>query len=274
MPDVVVSERNFQKLEQKYENANNLVKKSATELHKKRLRNAKQKLETARNIMNQNINTPSSSKARRTLTKSSTYISSKKRNPSKLQYRKKLEKANAEILRLNKELTESQEKIARLNKELATMKFQNKLLVNNNRKIRSDNMSIISKQFTFSNIKNTSNFQYLCGLTLPQFNMLLDCLMPYFHLIPYPDCCHTPSLNRSLDKATELLAVLTICRHGVHQGLMAFFMDISKSTMQRIFIGWVIFVAGIFNEIDLKPPSGFLLKKMPKSFIGLVVYYQ
>lgn len=93
LPDVVVSERNFQKLEQKYENANNLVKKSATELHKKRLRNAKQKLETARNIMNQNINTPSSSKARRTLTKSSTYISSKKRNPSKLQYRKKLEKS-------------------------------------------------------------------------------------------------------------------------------------------------------------------------------------
>lgn len=234
-----------------------MVKKSATELHKKRLRNAKQKLETARNIMNQNINTPSSSKARRTLTKSNTYISSKKRNPSKLQCRKKLEKANAEILRLNKELTESQEKIARLNKELATMKFQNKLLVNNNRKIRCDNMSITSKQFTFSNIKNTSNFQYLCGLRL----------MPYFHLIPYPDCCHTPSLNRSLDKATELLAVLTICRHGVHQGLMAFFMDISKSTMQRIFIGWVIFVAGIFNEIDLKPPSGFLLKKMPKSFI-------
>ncbi|XP_057302708.1 uncharacterized protein LOC130636876 [Hydractinia symbiolongicarpus] len=109
------------------------------------------------------------------------------------------------------------------------MKFQNKLLVNNNRKIRSDNV--------------------------------------YYFKIPYPDCCHTPSLKRSLDKATELLAVLTICRHGVHQGLMAFFMDISKSTMQRIFIGWVIFVAGIFSEIDLKPPSGFSLKKMPKIFI-------
>ena len=37
--------------------------------------------------------------------------------------------------------------------------------------------------------------------------------------------------------------------------------------MQRFFIGWIIFLATIFNEIDLKPASGFLLKKMPKSFI-------
>ena len=48
---------------------------------------------------------------------------------------------------------------------------------------------------------------------------------------------------------------------------MAFMIDKSKSTMQRIFIGWIIFLATIFNEIDLTPASGYLLKKMPKSFI-------
>ena len=37
--------------------------------------------------------------------------------------------------------------------------------------------------------------------------------------------------------------------------------------MQRIFIGWVIFLATIFNEIDLKPASGFLLKNCQKVFI-------
>ena len=31
--------------------------------------------------------------------------------------------------------------------------------------------------------------------------------------------------------------------------------------MQRIFIGWVIFLPTIFNGIDLKPATGFLLKK-------------
>ena len=40
--------------------------------------------------------------------------------------------------------------------------------------------------------------------------------------------------------------------------------DKSKSTVQRIFIGWVIFLATIFNEIDLKSASGFLLKKCKK----------
>ena len=34
-----------------------------------------------------------------------------------------------------------------------------------------------------------------------------------------------------------------------------------------MFIGWVIFLATLFNEIDLKPSSGYLLKKMPKIFV-------
>ena len=42
--------------------------------------------------------------------------------------------------------------------------------------------------------------------------------------------------------------------------------DKTKSTVQRIFIGWVTFLETIFNDIDLKPTSGFLLKKMAKSF--------
>ena len=58
-----------------------------------------------------------------------------------------------------------------------------------------------------------------------------------------------------------------ICRHGLHQGIMAFILEKSTATMQRIFIGWVIFLATIFNEIELKPTSGFLLQKMPKSFV-------
>ena len=41
----------------------------------------------------------------------------------------------------------------------------------------------------------------------------------------------------------------------------------SNATVQRIFCGWVIFLATLFNEIDLKPPSGYILKKMPKIFV-------
>ena len=48
---------------------------------------------------------------------------------------------------------------------------------------------------------------------------------------------------------------------------MAFLVKKSETTIQRIFIGWIIFIAAVFNRIDLIPGHGFLLKKMPKSFI-------
>ena len=85
-------------------------------------------------------------------------------------------------------------------------------------------------------------------------------------MIPYPDCFGGVS-HRKLDSATELLAALTVCRHGLHQGVMGFRLGLSKATIQRIFIGWVIFLATLFNEIDLKPSPGYLLKKMPKMFV-------
>nr|XP_012563074.2 uncharacterized protein LOC105847821 [Hydra vulgaris] len=108
-------------------------------------------------------------------------------------------------------------------------------------------------------------FKYLCGLTVEQFSLLLNSVQPYTHLIPYPDCKNN-SNRRLIDLPTELLSVLTTCRHGLNQ-VMSYILNISKSTTQRIFIGWVIFLSTILNEIDLKPESGFFVKKMPKSFI-------
>ena len=85
-------------------------------------------------------------------------------------------------------------------------------------------------------------------------------------MIPYPDCVGGVS-HRKLNSATELMAVLTACRYGLHQGVMEFMLGLSKATIQSISVGWVIFLATLFNEIDLKPSSGYLLKKMPKIFV-------
>ena len=60
------------------------------------------------------------------------------------------------------------------------------------------------------------------------------------------------------------MAVLTVCRHGLHQGVMGFMLGLSKATIQGIFIDWVLFLATLFNEIDLKPSSAYLLKKCLK----------
>ena len=48
---------------------------------------------------------------------------------------------------------------------------------------------------------------------------------------------------------------------------MAFIMDTSETSVQRIFNGWVIFLATVFNRLDLIPADGYLLHKMPNAFI-------
>ena len=59
-------------------------------------------------------------------------------------------------------------------------------------------------------------------------------MQPYSDVIIYPDCKGTGM--RSLDKSTELFAVIAICRHSLHQGVMAFMLKVGESTMQRIFV--------------------------------------
>ena len=120
------------------------------------------------------------------------------------------------------------------------------------------------RDFTHSSlVHQPSLFQCLCGVTADQFDIILRCSLPYIHLIPYPDCDGGVS-KRKLDSPTELMAVLTVCRHGLHQRVMGFMLGLSKATIQRIFISWVIFLATLFNEIDLKPSSGYLIKKCQK----------
>ena len=48
---------------------------------------------------------------------------------------------------------------------------------------------------------------------------------------------------------------------------MAFILVTSKSSMQRIANNWIIFLATVFNKIDLKPEHRFLIQKMPSSFV-------
>ena len=87
---------------------------------------------------------------------------------------------------------------------------------------------------------------------------------PYLQLIEYPDCKGTG--ERSLVSATELLAVLTCCRHALYQGVMAYILRQSETTMQRIFIAWTVFLSTLLT-LDLRPANGYLLKMIPEIFI-------
>ena len=114
-------------------------------------------------------------------------------------------------------------------------------------KLLEENKRVFSRS---SLIHQTSLFQYLRGLTTDQLNIVLQWSLPYIHLIPYPDSAGGASL-RKLDTATELMAVLAVCRHRLHQGFIEFMVGLSKATIERIFIGWIIFLATLFNEIEL-----------------------
>ena len=55
--------------------------------------------------------------------------------------------------------------------------------------------------------------------------------------------------------------------HGLHQGIMSYNVGRSNSTVQRMFCGQIVFLAAMFNEIDLKPPLRYTLKIVPKIFV-------
>ena len=83
----------------------------------------------------------------------------------------------------------------------------------------------------------------------------MQCSLPYIHLIFYPDYVGGANL-RKLDTATELMAVLTVCRHGLHQGVKGLMGGLSKATIQRIFISWAIFWLPYLMELTLNCPQG------------------
>jgi hypothetical protein len=245
LPDIFIPKDQYNKIVEKYNIAKETyVKyKNPSDSIKSRLKVAKQKFEMATEVLND-----LSSKNNRIEIDTILPCSSIQKEPSKKKYKKQLSSALLKISNLKKKLIEAKNQIEMLQ---AQNKIYNKHKNN----------------FKYSELLNQPIvFKYLCGLTVEQFSLLLNSVEPYTHLIPYPDC-KNKSNRRLIDLPTELLSVLTTCRHGLNQGVMAYILNISKTTTQRIFIGWVIFLSTILNEIDLKPESGFLVKKMPKSFI-------
>ena len=78
------------------------------------------------------------------------------------------------------------------------------------------------QRFSYKNLlTQPKTFSYLCGLSPEKFNLVYDSVVPYTDSIVYPDCKGTG--ERTFDKGTELLAVLTICRHALHLGVIHLF---------------------------------------------------
>ena len=130
---------------------------------------------------------------------------------------------------LTEQLTNAQDMVKKLRAENLTLKIKLRNIeqTQQNAKKQNEELKTVVKrlqevQFSYSNlIKKPNTFKYLCGLSIEQFNILWNCVQPYSDVIIYPDCKGTGM--RSLDKSTELFAVIAICRHSLHQGVMGIY---------------------------------------------------
>ena len=119
------------------------------------------------------------------------------------------------------------------------------------------------------NFNISLTYSSMCGLTIEQFDILLNCIQPYVSLIVYDESASSNKLNaRSMDQKSELLAMLTCCKHGLDLGISGWMAGISKSSMQRLHSTWITFLASLFNCVDLKPAPGFLQSKDAQNFFG------
>ena len=48
---------------------------------------------------------------------------------------------------------------------------------------------------------------------------------------------------------------------------MAHVLSVSESAVNRLFVAWIVFLETLFDEVDLHPDDGYLLKRMPEIFV-------
>ena len=258
LPDVICTQEYAEKIAEEYS------KKPTVEL--------KRKLKCARRLLSStssNVNcTPRKAPASRTPLPSPPV---KKRRISS----EKLQEENAtlkcQVETLTKELEEKRRCIDSLQQELT--KLQTELSDNSlyyQKQLAAMRMAMEMKEFNYESLKQLPHKMFfMTGLTETEFDCLFECVEPFIDTIIYPDCKESENSShlRKLDKKTELMCFLTICRHALHLGVMAWMTATSSSTMSRIFVGWCVFLSSIFESIDMTPLPGFVEKYIPKDFV-------
>ena len=95
-------------------------------------------------------------------------------------------------------------------------------------------------------------------------NILLECLLPYTHPIVYAECIG--SGIQTTVKPNELSSVMTVCRDGFHNSIMAYMLQFGESAIHIFFVARVVFMKAIFSCLNLKPDDGFFPYNMPEVF--------
>ena len=125
-----------------------------------------------------------------------------------------------------------------------------------------------NKSFDWETIEE-SKFKYLCGLEKEDFVTVFKCFQPFLQVMRYEGCAGSIDFRRKWNKENELFACLIICRHALHLGVMAWILNISESTMSRIFEAWMTFGHAVFSKLDLTHPKYLVEYMMPTAYKNL-----
>ena len=128
---------------------------------------------------------------------------------------------------------------------------------NNSQQLNAMKKALEGQTFSYEALmRYRDRIYYMTGLSLSELDCLYECLEPFLHTIVYPDCNNDDSSHlRKLDTKTELISFLTICRHALDLGVIAWMTGSSLSAMSRIFVGWCVFLSTISESIDLTTTS-------------------
>ena len=266
LPDVLVSEQQFANLELKHARAKKIFQAAKTPSSKQRMQyqNSKKKLDAARSAVRYSVEKPSrpAPKLRESCTITAPETTSEPTispTPSTSTVTDVAPQNDAMMIieSLKQQLEEKDAKISKLEQKVAEK----------SRRINELNIAAYEKtQFSFLNIaQNPEKFEYLTGLSLQRFGLVLDCVRPYIE-----DCLRfdgRKATETTFTFATQYLIVMMVARHGLDFRFAAFMCNVSEQTIGRIYNGWVVFLATIFNQLDQRPDQLFMQKKMPEIFI-------
>ena len=239
------------------------------------------------------LRTPEQSSKSKGQKRKSPYERSAKRSKARRFLDKQLSDAKIRLRETSEEKHDQENVIFELQREISDLKECNDLLKARNANLQEENDALLSevtslkrdkekledtlndlkeqiknKSFDWINVED-KRFEYLCGLQKNNFLTIFKCFEPFLYLLKYEGCKTNECHRRSLSKVNELFACLIICRHGLHLGIISWFLGLSESSMSRIFEAWMTFGHAVFSKLNLTHPKNLVQKMMPRAYKNL-----
>ena len=249
LPDQLLPPGHFDLLKKKYFRAKNTFTTAAkpTKVQRKALMKAKQKYRAAKAIMGQRKETRPTRPPPKRRGSSSSSTSNVPQPPTSTPPSTTTPPPAPPV---NHE-DEIQYLRAQLDEKEATIKNLQNIVAEKSLKIDALKIAAHEKTvFSYEQISgNPEKLEYLTGLSLEQFNIIMDCVRPFIDsCLKYDD--ERKTTERTFSYETQYLIVMMVCRHSLDFKFVSFMTNVSAQTIGRIFNGWIIFLSTLFNKLD------------------------